>query len=82
MVWYVLVVPLEGRISRSMWSWMTSATRRCALLVGEEGMLCNLEGLSVGVQKPLQSFSFDESVDGQTLLLAALPAPPQHHIGR
>jgi hypothetical protein len=26
MVWYVFVVPLDGRISRSMCSWMTSAT--------------------------------------------------------
>jgi hypothetical protein len=50
MVWYVFVVPLDGRISRSMCSWMTSATVGGALLVGEDGMLRDFEGLAVGVQ--------------------------------
>ncbi|GKV70924.1 hypothetical protein NCCP2145_03050 [Pseudarthrobacter sp. NCCP-2145] len=51
-----------------------------ALLVGQDGMLRDLERLTIRAQKPLQSFSFDETwrLSG----LAALRVSPQHHVGR
>ena len=82
MVWYVLMVPLDGRIKQVNVLLDDFSDGGCALGVGEDGVLGDLEGLSVGVQKPLQGFSFDECGDGQALLLAALRVPPQHHVGR
>jgi hypothetical protein len=54
---------------------------RCALGVGEDRVLRDLEGLTVRVQEPFEGLSFDESGNCQALSSTGCLVPPANHVG-